>query len=320
MAETPRSVAEIEEQLGDLRSLIQQAQALGTLDFASQMQVDSFVFQEALLVEELKAAHLLSSETVVQVAVDGKPVESHSIDARFLGGMLLHLQDLTNAMAQVFAGMPTRRGSVHERVQSENRLLLSNVMPTSFGLNFVSPQEAQQSSLFGDEYTNRAISALVSLFNGDTPPEDFIDLVAQPRVKKHYTRIVELISQEEASVQVRTREYPLGVSMSAAQASSRKEWLGDFETDIRSISVVGTLTSASVRLNNFEIIAEDQRMFAGKMSDHATAWARRINLGSRVSAEMRVTTLIHKDTGTRYRSEYFLRQIERLPNSDAGFQ
>ena len=172
MPTQPRSLPIINEQLKELREFIKRFQEVGATDFASDLHLSSLQYQESILIEELKAANLIQGNTAIQIAIDGSPVEDHAIDTAFLGPFLLYLQKLVNATGQALEGVPTSRGVIQERVQSQNRLRVSSLMATSFGLNFVVEDQLQSPSLFEDTPNNRTLDVVASLFNGDIKEED----------------------------------------------------------------------------------------------------------------------------------------------------
>lgn len=316
MSKTPRATSEINEHLEELRSIIHEMQSFDTTDYATEVGIKTLQFEESILVEELKAAYLLSSDTALQISLDGKPVIEHAINSKFAGLFLATLQDLADALAQVSQRRVTKRGRVSRNVMSGSSLLLNSTMPTSFGLNFTMPDvksgQLELMELFEKEgRAPELIENLRMFFDGEVAPEELTEAVVNSRVKKHYSKLINLISQNQATVQLRTRQNPEKVDLSARQAETRLKWIETTESTTKYIDVIGILTGANVRLNSFEIW-QDERLYTGKMSDRATAWARNIPLGSRVSAEIRVAQLTHKETSVTTKTDYFLTDVTAI--------
>ncbi len=300
---------ELTEQLDDLRQVLTVARAYGTPDRASLAGMDSLLRQEASIESELKSAQMAEADTAVEVAIDGDPVRNHAISISFLGELLVKLQNLTNAVAQVLVNAQTARGNVPNNLIAQNRFELSSVFASSFGVGLRLPNDSQ-GSLFANNSTETPADVVCKLFDGQDLQQDTIDVLSSSsRVRGHYASLVGLIGKQGASVVFRTQQYPIGNKISAQQARDRSSWLELLKVTSELINVEGALIGGDIETKSFRIKLESGEIFKGSVDDKVAAEMPKFSFGARVSARLEVSTSIHEEAELDLRPTYRLLSV-----------
>ena len=280
----PRAAAEVRRQLADLARLRETARAYGTPDFASRVGLDSILGHEQSLLEELRAAELLESESAAEIAFDGDPVQGHAIHAAFLGVMLTKVQQLVNALAQAMVGVPTAVAPLPRNIVAENRLIVTGWVPSSFAVRFRLPTREELGQLVDTE-SLAVLGALTELLGGPSLSQNAVEWVSLPRVKKHYSEFLEVLAKQGASLTLRTRRNPYGVGLTTQGARDRVEWLDLLQVTESAVTMSGVLVGGNVESGRFELKAEDE-VFRGYTTETAKNQMKQIRFGASVRADL----------------------------------
>lgn len=300
----PRPSSIVREQLGDLAKVQKAIEEHGVVDFASKMAMQSVQNDEAGLREELRAAEILESDHDVQLEFDGDPVVEHTVAGRFFGAFLIELQETVNALAQVQASSPTRRGGVPSTIVSENRLFFSHSFQSSFGAAFCLSPRHLQPRLFESEYPS-TLDLVQSFLDGQADTSTMATYMAHPRVKAHYSSLVNLLAKNGGSVTMRSRRRPYGARLSPQQARDRAEWLEFIQSATERMTVQGILVGANIEANRFDL-RTDSEVLHGRMNGVAVDQVRSILLGRLVSATLEVETSSHEEAAIEPKVQYTL--------------
>ena len=309
-----RTVSEIREQLLDLAKVRHAAEAYGTLDFASQIGLESILRHQDALHEELRASEMLESGSAVELVLDGDPVTQHAVQANFLGNFLAKVQHLVNALAQAMTSVPTARAPLPRNIVAENRLMVAaGFLPSSFGLRCSLPTREELGQLY-EPSSQTVLDTITELLSDKLPSENLAGLVSHARVKKHYFELLEMLSKNGANLKIRTRNKPYGVKLHTKQARERVEWLDLLQTTEEQILLSGILVGGNIETARFELKVGDE-VIQGRASDAAKSHLRQITLGAQVEAELRVTTLAHEEGVFEPKTSYFLVAVKGLNGS-----
>ena len=303
------SIREITEQYEKLKNVLAVAREYGTPDRASQFGMQALLNEESNLLGQLKLAQMTEAKTAVEVTLDGDPVREHAVSISFLGPLLVYLQSLTNAIAQVQANAQTARGTVANDLISRNRFELATVFPSSFGVGLRLP-EGIQGELFRNDNDSPA-DVICNLLNGQTPQDNALDYLASPRVRGHYASLIELIGKQGASVTFRTRKQPLGSKLTAQQARDLGTWLDLLKTESEIHSIVGELVGGSIESKKFEIKIDNGDILRGPASEEAIRKMKAMNWGALVKAQIEIAVSTHEEADLEPRTTYRLVDIER---------
>ncbi|MCX7011168.1 MAG: hypothetical protein NTW86_01140 [Candidatus Sumerlaeota bacterium] len=293
-ASSPRSSRIIREQLADLASVKKETLAYGTPDFASRMGRESILRHEAELQEELRAAELIESGANLEIGVEGEPVEGNAIHAAFLGRFLSTLQNLGNAVAQVLTSEPTSRSSVPRNIIAENRLaVLPGFLPGSFRFRFRLPTKEDLSQMFEPASTT-VLEAVGRMLEPGRTDSETVRILTHSRVKSHYTRLLDLLAKQGASIDYRTRPNPYGVKISTPQVRERIDWLDLLQAKEESSEFAGVLVGGSIESKHFELRVGEQ-VIRGEVSEGVIEQMRSLKWGDTVVARLKVTTFEHEE-------------------------
>ncbi len=309
------------EQLGDEatfadRFMLLAAQKQHT--FLQQIGVnDAPLTAEELEAQEV-APHLrigtASQQTTsydARAIITGEPISGHEVQIRFLGQFFVHLQDVTNALAQALSFNATNKGRIQQSIVGNNRLLLTGIFGGSFGVDFrVAPNnEGEQSSLFQgeSELSNESLEQLRRLLDGDVSNASLVEILTHPRVKTHYQSLIDLIAKRGANVSFATRSQTTPSRISTEQARFRLQWLENLQISDEVRPMYGTIVGGSLERNRFELRLDKDKnsLIEGRMSVGAASAFESINLGREVRAVVRVSTSTNEETGQE-KISYFL--------------
>lgn len=303
------SIRELKEQHEKLKKVIEVATEYGTPDRASQFGMNALRQEEAHLIGAIKLAQMAEAKTAVEVAVDGDPVRDHAISIAFLGPLLVCVQGLTNAIAQVKANAQTARGNFKNDLIARNRFELATVFESSFGIGLRLPEE-EQGELFKNE-DNSPADIVCNLLNGTEMREDAMDFLASPRVRSHYAALVDLIGKQGASIVFRTRKYPIGSKLTAQQARDRTTWLDLLKIESETIPVDGALVGGSIESKKFEIKTDAGDIIRGNVTEAAIIQMKDMNWGAFISAQIEIAVSSHEEAELEPRTAYRLINIKR---------
>jgi hypothetical protein len=309
----PRPESEVRSQLEELRNLISASRAVASDDFASELSLESLVTHEADLLQELRAAEMITSGSDLEVVLDGDPVEDHAVEANFLAAVLAKVQQLTLSIAQAGYAAALDLGTIYRDVLGENRLLVSGVRPSSFAVQFklgtgrdADDREAAPSpGHAGDEQVTGSSAApgptpqdvlevLTQLLHQEVPSPRLFALLNVPEVKRDYAALLEVIARDGATLRVRTRRRPRGVLVTSRDARNRARFMKTLQSSEVAVSVHGTLVGGSIESKRFELRSGDQ-FFKGRVTEEAQAMMRRFTWGADVVADLRVRTKAHEE-------------------------
>lgn len=306
---SPRSTAEIREQLADLVKVKASATAYGKPNFASQIAMQSILGHEQELVEELRAAELLESNNAAELVLGGDPVCQHTIHAAFLGTMLAKMQQLVNALAQAMTRISTARAPLPRNLVAENRLIVTGWTPSSFAVQLRLPTQ-EELGQFIDSESQTVLDDLSMMLGEQAASQQTIEWVSHPRVKKHYYELLDSVAKQGATVRFRTRGNPYGATVDTQQARDRVAWLDLLTVKEESLSLAGILVGGNIESGRFELKVEEET-YRGRISESAKAAMRQITFGATVKAKVRVTTMIHEEGAAEPATSYYLDTIEQ---------
>ena len=312
MVPVPRPSSEVQEQLERFKGSLPDKASMPANDFAAQLQWDSWQAHLQELEVELQAAidHEIAGSDL-SVSLDGDPVWGHDIQAGFLGTVLAHVQNLTNAIAQSFT-KATGRAPIANTIVEESRLLFAGNYHSSFGirLRFASEDELGRSRSYNSEEITKTLTVLMD-------PEGSSDdlqavLKSSNRVKSHYTKLVEVLGDSNAELRIRTPQRRLGVKLSASQARDRKEWLKTTVERTKEHHIEGHLCGGSVESHKFELRMEND-LWKGEASAEAIEAMKAFKFDSKVKAYIRETVEVAEDVDDAGKVSYFLVRFEEIP-------
>lgn len=310
-----RSVEEIEAYLSKLRGFLSQAKTFDQSDIANQLNVLGLESEERIVIEELKAAQLMESNHIAQFVVEGQPVKDHYVDIRFLGGLLLHLQEMVNHLAAEY-GTRSYKTRFSKDFARYNRFFMGALMPTSFGLNITLSEadNVRQAPLFPEGSNrnigrNAAVVALTSLFDGEATSTQLAEVIASTKARGHYEKIMALLDSNQATLEIRTKYHTTAVRVTASQAKRRRAWIKANQQQTRSLDIRGRLFSGDLIAGTFGIETLDGLRFSGSNSTYAAKWLHILPLGTDVVANVLEITDLHDETSTEIRKRYILRSI-----------
>ncbi len=255
---------------------------------------------------------MLESGSAAELAFDGDPVQGHAIQAAFLGVMLTKVQQLVNAVAQAMIGVPTAVAPLPRNIVAENRLIVTGWVPSSFAVRFRLPTREELGQLMDTE-SQAVLDALAELLGGQSLSQKAVEWVSLPRVKKHYSEILETLAKQGASLRLRTRTKSLRRGGWATQgARDRVEWLDLLQITESTLTVFGVLVGGNVESGRFELKAEDE-VFRGRTTETAKNQMKQIKFGAAVQADLRVTTMAHEEGATEPTTSYVLQTIQSQP-------
>lgn len=308
MTYAPRASAIIKQQLSDLAEVITEANKYGTPDFASEIAYKSLLQNEEELHEELKASELIESTNDVEVAIDGDPVKEHTVEAGFFGKLLTDVQNLIYAIAQVIISGPRATGPIPHIIINENRLMVTSWARSSFAVRFHLPTREELHQTV-EPTSKEVLSIITTLLKEGVDQDEIIEMISHPRIKKHYSQLLEDMVYKGASIRFRTRANPYGVKVDSRQARDRIDWLNLLQTREEIIKVRGILSGGNIKTGKFYLSVDDEH-YSGSVSADAKVQMKDITFGATVTAEMRITTISHEEVEAEPKVEYYLLKLD----------
>jgi hypothetical protein len=302
-----RGVTEIKRQLSELAQVLQKAEKYGERDPASSSRLKSLRKHQSQLNAELNASELLESDNDAVFALDGDPVDRHSVQAKFLGSFLAKVQELVNAIAQVRTSVPTNRSSVPRNIITENRLMVTGFAPSSFAVK-LRLAKREEPDLFGEIPSQDTLNTLAELVRGDALPASLAAFAKHARVRKHYSELLEMVAKSGANIRISTKSAPYGVRLTTSEARNRAELLDTLLSDVNDVDFTGELVGGSIERDRFELKANDE-IIQGRVSGTAREQLKSLTFGCRVHAELIVETQMAEDGGGEPKSTYFLTKV-----------
>lgn len=305
-----RSSQAIERQLKDLEEVKSAYEEYGEDDVAARIGKQSLLHHESALKEELKAARLVESEADAELVLAGEPVRDHSVSARFLGLVLGSFQELTNSIAQALSHLPkTALGPLPRNVVAENRLMVVGWTPSSFGVRFRLPTEVELNQVV-ESGAREVLDQLTALLSQDSPSTDVLKVIGSPRVKRHYTDLLDTTARYGASLRVRTRFNPYGTLVTTDQARDRVEWLRLVQSTEDMQAVRGSLVGGNIERGRFELRVSEDESYSGQATKAAREQMRGIPFGANVKASVRIITTTHEEFDSEPSVTSILESIE----------
>lgn len=306
MAQYRKPAWEIEQQADELAQIKKEMQAYGTPDFATSWSLESIENVEVQLRDEAKAAQLFESHYELELSLNGDPVNKHTINSKFFGGMLVYIQDCLNALAYSQVSNAASR----KNLIAGNRLVLAATGPGSFEAKFVIPEgTTDEERLLDVPVSLSPIATLSRLLDSSIDIDDSSEILASQQVKVKYGLIIDLLAKNGADISMRTKGNMASVRMSAQEARDRREWLDLLQTEVEEKSFTGILTGGSIETGRFEL-KTNERIIRGRVSENALGQIRKIRFGMQVVASVQVTVTTHEDTNFMPRTLYFLNSIQ----------
>lgn len=300
-------------------NMLQEWLSLNDNSFSARLQIASIRKHIRWLKTQLSAVLLVESAYDAEVVFDGESVKNHEIDAKLLGKALVWIQDLvtdlTIGKAPYQLRATTNPGSfrVRFRLVDEPDVNETPVLP---GLD--EPKQEISSAVSG-------LSRITSLLDSVDNRADIINVLQSPQTQRDFASLMRSISHEKVDFQFRTRQNPIGVTITPLQAAEVSEWLKNRTESRKTIRVTGALTAASLTRNTFEITEsriefgkEIQNVYRGTIKEKEVAeQLRSIRLGATVNTVIEEIVKLHIELDES-RSRYSLLYIEntnvlRLP-------
>ena len=292
-------------------------------EFLSQLAATDAPLTQAGLADQESSPHLTFD---AQVTLDGKPVVNHEVDIEFFGHFLVHLQGVTNALAQARALVNANSGRFRESIVDGNQLRLASLSPGSVGVGLrVAPTKTAPTmdtplpfdEALEEDNSHLPLDDLRLLLDGSSTNASLIDSLSNERVKTHYKKLIDLLVASEATLSYRTHSDSRPVTLGREQAIQRAFWLKAFSVDEKFEVITGILAGGSVERNRFELRLvgdESNSPLEGETTPHANKQMRALRFGDEVRAGLRVKIATNPEIGIEKRS-YVLADISALSNA-----
>lgn len=313
---TDRSAIEIREYLRKLSVSIREIEDSPIQDFAGKLAVKGLKSEENLLFKELKAVELIESLDDAEAVFDGASIQNQKVQIKFFGEFLIYFQELSNAVAQGLTDSNSGSGTLPKSLIEDNRLMLAQTFAGSFGARFQLAPHAPHLFADMDEYKFNAtpLEIVTSLLDGSLANEAVIQQLSHPRVKAHYSQLVNLLASTKNTLNFRTRLMPYGVQMTSAQASERAIWIDSLRTTTDYITLEGKLTGGSIHRKRFELTLASGQVLEGRVVEGAIRQLEKFHFGDTVEASIEVTIVKHEEI-TSEKTSYFLTAVSTLSGS-----
>ena len=231
--------------------------------------------------QKIAAARLLESNLDAELVIEGNPVVEHRVEAKFLGRLLSFVQDIVEDLTT---------GSAPSRLQ------VVSFAPSSFKTSFVLSKEPNDQGELGyDEEGTSGAEILSNILDGKVSNSVVVNTLDSIRLRRSYANMLLLIGKNGATVSFRTRQNPMGATVSPIQAMERSLWMRRLEVRKEKLSVTGELVTGSIRRGRFEIQDGNGKVFAGRASKEVANRNRGVSLGSNVHAVIEKMTRSHID-------------------------
>ncbi len=249
--------------------------------------------QEARLHDELIAARMTESENDIELHLSGQPVKGHSVAAKFLGDLLSKIQVLAEQITFALKHPSLIGEKIPRRMSVESEMTVIGFAPTSFTVKLRLPSLENIKEVSAAERRNKVFQSLHELFDDNSSEGDVSDLLIRYDIKDPYRQLLEVISDDEAELRVRTKTNPYGVTITAEQARKRVKWMNRASKEKENLELTGVLTGGSITNKNFQIMVGDIT-YRGPVSRNAHEQMTSFKFGEPVRAILEVTTR-HRD-------------------------
>jgi hypothetical protein len=293
----PRDVKIIKNFLAELAKAKAVTDQYPRTDLATKMFLESMDAHEERLKEELKAALWLEAQSDLELSLSGSSVKEHSLEVDILTRFLRLVQNIWFSMAESITGSEISRTGFSNNLIEENALFVKGFFPSSFTIHLsYSEKHALQSTPIDDNNTNaKAEDALLSLLTGYGKEFESQALSQSPELRRHYINLLTFLTDNNLCVAARTRKHPFAVKMTAKEAEERKSILNTTHDDYKNtntaerVVIEGILVMYDMSKQRFKI-SDEKVTYRGFVSAEATEDLRKLALGSKVKAELLVTT------------------------------
>lgn len=313
-----RSVADYEREIAGLDAMIKREHRLNEVEYdaAADLSLHSLVQRREALAAELR---MLGDERMpgheLDVIFSGEPVRGHSLDAEFMGKVLLKIQNLVRAMVAAEDHSTAQSGSFSDDVRRVARLQFAESFAGSFGMRLEAFQE--QYELDGRIPLAPTLSSLIELLEAGDSPEPVLLHLAElgQRASKHYEELVEELSKGAADMRLiwpnvsGQREANLRQSQATKLLGTLREVRE--ETDGRFYT--GFLDVANKRHGRFGFQTDDGYFFDGVVEGHLLPYLREF-YDRHCRAFITTRVVRHQRTGIEKRS-HRLQELQSVPDT-----
>lgn len=312
----PRPAVVIEKQLNDLMKVKKLADEYGVHGFTDRIRMKNLAEEEARLQEELYATRLLDSGNDLEVSFDGDAVKDHTIEANFLGTVLIGVQEVTDKVTFAAGAQVSVSGTIPEEERFESKMMVVGWHASSFTVQFRLPPIKDVGDFLASERRDIALSALHELFDDATPEEKLTHLITKSAVKTAYKKLLENIANQNTTVRLRTKVNPYGAKLSAEKAEERSQWMETPEKKDKEeiITVTGILVGGNIDTHRFTIKTKGSPPYSGTVSKDAQEQMR-IKLGSWVKALIKEITKYKTRASPEPSVSYTLESIVAIPEA-----
>lgn len=228
--------------------------------------------------------------------------DSHEVPAGKLGGILTSTQELVDALGQAALGEPTVRGPISAELLQKTRVNVSHSFRGSFGVQF----RAQQ---FRDLLNESVVAAAIRELTNLLQAEDFEELLSKKlhelkgRVASKYRRLLKELVDIDSGIELDwgSVSTPGGGKYRLTAAQVKKAYAIVDRIDIamaEEITVSGKLVGFNSRLQRYEILSsDDDRTYAGKVSDEARIEVQNPAIGQFYEADLRMLVETQSSSG-----------------------
>lgn len=252
----------LRRRLADLEIALDHQQEFHKLhpnSFAVSLSQKSFDFKKEQLSSEL--AKLLSYRVnePIKISLDGREYHDHSAGIGHLGLFLLRLQKLHSAVAQSMQTGPTLRGPVAAALSQATELRLSQVFPSSFGMELYVPSNLD---LMGRSIASESLSGLFNLLSAGSDERRLMQASGAlgGRVTNYLRHLVSYLSTSGSTIELSwsdytgtTRAWVANQDLTSAISNNLKQII-QTRSDIRSFT--GILGGVNIFRNSFELLVQ----------------------------------------------------------------
>lgn len=284
----PRSIEFLKNQLVKLERVIPLPENQN-IDISSQIFTKSMLSHKKELLEELKAAEWLESKADIELILDGPSVNDHTVSASLLSKFIDQIQKLRYATAEIATGSTPNRGRFTKKLLNENELLIKAFSPSSFGIHIKYAKDYITHNLLHDNIERPGESLFLSLFSGKDQSNDLDFTSMTPRLHDYYNDFLSLITENNLSTGIRTRNHPFLVKINPEFAKVLKQNIYYNPPILKNVEkeffIDGILMMGNLKNHTF-MIQTDSTTYSGAIVDSGIIGLKLIPLGSNVLAKL----------------------------------
>jgi hypothetical protein len=256
---------------------------------------------------------MIESDKDLEVSVAGAPVKDHMISAGFFGNFLRDVQEVNDRVTFAAGASTPITATISENKLAESHFNVVAWHASLFTVQFKLTPIEEIEDFTASQRRTIALNDLRILFDDNTQEQTLTSLITRSASKSAYKRLLRNVADQKATVKLRTRVSPYGVTLSADVAAYRAAWMETPEREPQKgvFDVIGILRAGDLDKKNFRIKAEDSS-YKGTVSKDAQDQMR-IELGTVVRARLERITKFKTKASSRPTISYILQSIHAIP-------